>query len=437
MRSSSHVLPVLAAGVIALGSVTATSNAAQSPRSGTTSVAAPAAGHLDPSFSGDGQRTLRFDSARAGATAVAMQGRRILLGGSASSVPGRRDFALARFTASGTLDPSFGIGGRVRTRLATDADSDLASLAVLPNGKILATGESRIAGRSRLSAVRYLADGGVDHAFGGGDGIAFASYGRGPSYAAQGILLANGRFLICGSTASRFAVARFRADGSLDPAFGGDGTVVTDFPERSASCEGLATDSRGRVVAVGSTTKGQVIGPAVVRYLPGGRLDRSFSGDGRTSFSFGPMDPTMANDVVVTPRGRIVLAWTGGRLGVVTVARLLSNGKPDLAFGSGHGRVDEWLGPGSGESALVRQPDGRLLLVGDDGFDPPFVIRYTANGKRDPSFGADGFVDTPSRRGAADAGAATLQDDGKLVVGGHVSIDSSPGEVFFAERVIT
>ena len=90
-----------------------------------------------------------------------------------------------------------------------------------------------------------------------------------------------------------FALARYNPDGSLDPNFSGDGrqtTAIGSFGDARAS--GVALQSDGKIVAVGSTDI-QGINTrdfALARYNLNGSLDTSFSGDGKQTTDFGAFD---------------------------------------------------------------------------------------------------------------------------------------------------
>jgi uncharacterized delta-60 repeat protein len=92
----------------------------------------------------------------------------ITLAGGAVASDGRRDFALARFTSSGALDPTFGTGGIVTTPIGPGDDIAYA-LTRMPWGRLVAAGSSRIstsAGGTDLALVAYNADGTLDRYFG-------------------------------------------------------------------------------------------------------------------------------------------------------------------------------------------------------------------------------------------------------------------------------
>lgn len=92
----------------------------------------------------------------------------ITLAGAAVAADGRRDFALARFTSTGALDPTFGTGGIVTTPIGP-ADDVAFALARMPWGRLVAAGSARIstsAGGTDLALAAYNADGTLDAYFG-------------------------------------------------------------------------------------------------------------------------------------------------------------------------------------------------------------------------------------------------------------------------------
>src|SRR5688572_14831695 len=136
-----------------------------------------------------------------------------------------------------------------------------------------------------------------------------------------------------------FGLVRYRSDGAVDSGFGEGGLVRTMFEQCGCWIRGLAVQRDGKIVAVGERFRyGDAQDSwllAVARYLPDGRLDRSFSRDGLLS-----LDPAYGNDsasaVAIQADGKIVVA------GVVeyryrteadfAVVRLRSNGTLDRSF---------------------------------------------------------------------------------------------------------
>src|SRR5687768_5152188 len=136
-----------------------------------------AAGDLDPSFSGDGKLVSSFAAAgieSANAVKV-LAGGKILVAGTAGG-----NFLLARYTAAGALDTTFGVGGPDGDGVTTTDfghDRDAANaIAVIPGGKILLAGTRGRPGsdpefglnNDDFALARYNANGTLDTTFGVG-----------------------------------------------------------------------------------------------------------------------------------------------------------------------------------------------------------------------------------------------------------------------------
>jgi uncharacterized delta-60 repeat protein len=249
---------------------------------------------LDPSFSGDGETTTSFVGP-AGAVTVALNGGNILVVGvtAPQSEPGR--IALAQYRPDGSLDPGFGSDGRVTTGF-TGKQVTTADLVVLPDRRFVVGATVESGSTAHFALARYRPNGSLDPSFGNG-GKEVADLGIGAWYLRDVIRLANGKLVAGGArnTTSpggrefgRFGVARFLPDGSVDRDYGDDGHVVTSFRTRpggndqESAANGLAVDVQGRIVAVGWTSPDSChFRWALARYRPDGGLDTTFSGDGR------------------------------------------------------------------------------------------------------------------------------------------------------------
>ena len=101
-----------------------------------------------------------------------------------------------------------------------------------------------------------------------------------------------------------FALARYNADGTLDPGFSGDGTRTTNFGGDDVAYD-VALQPDGKILVAGSSSGAF----ALARYDPDGRLDHTFSGDGRLTVRFGSNQrDTGARALVLRGDGRIVAA---------------------------------------------------------------------------------------------------------------------------------
>src|SRR5262249_56183861 len=108
---------------------------------------------------------LGWDAGQVRSVLLTADGRIVAVG----STGGRTtDFALARYTANGTLDAGFGTGGKVTTDFIGPLEDKAQAVAVQPDGKLIVVGTSTVGSGSELAMVRYLANGVLDSAFGTG-----------------------------------------------------------------------------------------------------------------------------------------------------------------------------------------------------------------------------------------------------------------------------
>ncbi len=228
--------------------------------------------------------------------------------------------------------------------------------------------------------------------------------------------------------------------GSLDRSFGDSGKVLTRFKHRNGRqssghhnlvprANAVLVDSKNRAVAIG-TADGKF---ALARYKPSGRLDRSFSGNGKVTTQVSANHKrderlSRAYAGAIDSHGRIVAAGVafgklfGERIGL---ARYKPNGHLDRSFGD-HGEVRTLIGSkygGDWAQAITIDPDGRIVVAGTG---PPgnswLLARYKPNGKLDRSFGAHGTIATPftDYDGAL---SIAIDSQGQIVAGGFAKRD--------------
>jgi uncharacterized delta-60 repeat protein len=226
----------------------------------------------------------------------------------------KEDFALARYNADGSLDGSFGNGGKVITDLG--ADDEAEDVAVLGNGKVVAAGVKGgiVAAEPHVALVRYNADGMLDPTFGRGGQLVL-----GVGIATSVLVQSDGKLLLAGGRQrtelipSLAFLMRVTSAGALDKSYGVGGSLEQgDF-----SIKALAFDSRGGTLAVGSA------GPSgdflLAAYTKSGVFVREFEPD------FGPASSGLA--VSVAPDGGIIVAGTESHEGsqyTIAVARYLA-----------------------------------------------------------------------------------------------------------------
>jgi uncharacterized delta-60 repeat protein len=170
-------------------------------------------GGLDATF-GSGGRTFIDNAGRVdyGWGVGVDAANRIVVSGFASTgtSAATTDFAVARLTTSGMLDPSFGIGGKVTTDVNGSLNYSEAQLAIDSGGRILVSGISQNSSYSIVdfTVVRYNDDGSLDATFGTG-GAATVDFGIGSATENWGRLTLDpsGRIVVVGSTNSSKLVA--------------------------------------------------------------------------------------------------------------------------------------------------------------------------------------------------------------------------------------
>jgi uncharacterized delta-60 repeat protein len=405
---------------------------------------------------GDGKVVTEFGMTSSSAFSVALSGGKLLVAGALNhgglESDADADFVLARYNADGSLDTSFGGAGTgyVTTDFGSVND-DAYAMAVQPDGKIVLAGHTRTPlGAYDFAAARYNADGSLDTSFGTG-GKFVADFGGAFDQATAVAVLPDGRVLLAGTATfddyARFAMVRLTADGALDASFGAGGMVHTSFGDgQYAEAAALAVQPDGRIVLAGYSFDyvGAYAGDtAVARYHADGTLDASFGGgDGMLTIDLGGTDDS-ARALALLADGRIMVGGysDGGAGGGVdfTVARLTPSGAVDATFGAG-GTVRTDFAAGSDQSyAMAVQPDGKLVLAGHalgaDGTGLDFaLVRYTADGALDAEFGVGGRLTIDF--GADDtAPALALGADGSIVVAGSRYDPVAGGDIALARLV--
>jgi uncharacterized delta-60 repeat protein len=347
--------------------------------------------------------------------------------------------------AAGELDPTFSSDGKVFTDVFGQGYDSLLDAAVQPDGKIVAVGSWGSEGASyckfaavhcNFVLVRYNPNGSIDASF-GSNGRVMTDFDGDDDVARAVAIQADGRIVVAGSAlvgnhAPDFALARYRADGSLDPSFSGDGKLTTALGDTEAANDVLIQPN-GSIVAVGYTDAHGTEDFALARYYPNGTLDPSFSGDGIQTTGLGHDD--FAHAAALQADGKIIAVGTrwedddscfACKDRDLALARYNPNGTLDSTF-DGDGKMTEGLGGDEGLSAVTTMRDGRFVVAGDSGGDF-YAARYRPNGTHDESFALKGrkwvHIGQP-----ASAAAVGIGSDGKIVLAGYAAGDLAAARV--------
>jgi uncharacterized delta-60 repeat protein len=388
-----------------------------------------ASGDLDGSFGTQGKVITDFTNpGEDAARALVVHEGKILAAGHTSG-----DFALARYNPNGTLDTSFGVGGKVKTDFVLEDVAE--AIAVDSLGRIVLAGHTPF----DFALARYLPNGQLDTTF-GALGRVVTDFG-GEQDIANSLALQpkpDEKLVVAGSSDGDFALARYNSDGSPDLSFGLSGKVVTDFSFGQDIAEALLLQPDGKIVATGYgdiTCKplpftycdaGISLATALARYMPDGSPDQSFGSEGKVIVP--PENPNHPSAetfaAALQTDGKIVVA---GGYDDFLLRRFNPDGSLDPSFG-GDGTIEDAFTKTTTARAVGIQPDGKIVAggmtcspcqgenntVAADGFA---VSRYLTDGSKDPNFGTSGWI-TTNLGGENGAQSVAFQADGKVVAAG-------------------
>ncbi len=376
-----------------------------------------AVGGLDPSFASSGEAV--FPGAVVNAVVVQPDGK-VVVAGALNS-----DFFVERLNLDGTPDTSFGTAGngRVTVDVGSAHQPDVANAVRLDSsGKILVAGTGGSAA-GKFALVRLSSDGKtveINKAYTVGSGASAAS---GVDVQSDGTIVLAGTATNPGGSKDA-DIAVIRVNGSTNAITGSAAFFANPGAD---SGNGVAVYHSGpnldKIVAVGTAVGDTDPDIALFRLNSDGTPDTSFNGgDAAHLYNFGANDAGRA--VAIDASGNIVaVGSTDGAdpAGDIAVMRVLSsNSVVDTSFNGGGLQVVDVNGADDGR-AVVLQPDGKVVVVGDDGTPADVVIaRLNANGTRDTSFGTNGVTTIDvNGSGSDDRGfGAGLGLNGRIVVAG-------------------
>jgi uncharacterized delta-60 repeat protein len=309
---------------------------------------------------------------------IALQPDGKIVAGGICKVSGIEDFAIARYKSNGSLDSSFGINGKVTMGVSGTPDM-VRKVLIQADGKIVVVGHSvfdEVANEDDFFIMRLKADGSLDSTF-GTNGKTYSPLAQGgPDYAYSAALQPDGKIVVGGNvgdgTGGAFGVVRYKTNGTLDSTFGTNGVVLTDFDNNADYCFTVNIQSDGKIIA-----SGYVYDMSVSRY------------------KFG-------------------------------AARYNANGSLDNTF-DGDGKLMTEFGTLEDVcTAAAIQADGKIVLAGYT-WTPAMktrfaVARYNTNGTLDNTFGIGGKVTNAVDTGNHWTRAITIQPDGKIILAGQVTI---------------
>jgi uncharacterized delta-60 repeat protein len=383
-------------------------------------AAASTPGSLDPTF-GNGGKVL---TPGGGATDAVLQPNGDIVVSTGSGV--------ARFLPTGKLDTTFGAGGLASTGFT--GGEGLEGIALQPDGKIIWVGSQNTPGFTpfgtfEFAVARFNANGSLDTSFGSGGRASvefFAPPMEGAQEFAHAVLVQpDGKILVAGSARQgqiRFApiqgaLARFNANGTLDTSFGTGGTVLSSSLPNGITALGL--DAAGNIFTL----------PIRAEFSPSGQADAAVTPAAITAISHG-------GSSVFLPSGQFVQASgvTVAKHDVdVQVQRFNADGSiasasPAFDY-SGAAGLDQAR---DGAGAVAVQANGQAVVGGAHFLSTsPFgLARVNPDGTLDAGFGNGGVLTTTFNNNEA-VEAVVIQPDGKIIAVGF-SDDNTTGQSFIA-----
>jgi uncharacterized delta-60 repeat protein len=335
---------------------------------------------------------------------------------------------------AGALDESFGDNGTVITQFGGGYDRS-AGLVVQPDQQIVISGSARIVNSYDVTLVRFNTDGTYDNSF-GNNGIAYSdTFGNYSNQSRPLAIQPDGKLIhVCVTaeyTEYNFLISRFNSDGALDTDFNGTGTVEQSVFDGDDYANSVALQPDGKILVVGMGTTGiSFFNMVAMRLNPDGSLDSSFNNDGIFTTYLGDHDNYIF-DVSVLPNGKILLlgqSYITGTANDPVLIRLNADGSYDTSFGD-DGIATFIVSNGFDfVTQFVLQPDGKVLVVGNTAvgnFYDVFILRVDDTGALDNTFGIGGLVTTHVSNNKNWAESITLADDGKILVGGYYTNEST------------
>jgi uncharacterized delta-60 repeat protein len=397
-------------------------------------------GLLDTSFAGTGIALGPFTSAINQGTGMVQQpDGKILVTGFQDDSSDINLF-IVRYNTDGSFDASFGNNGIVTDSVTALADFG-RSIALRSDGKIFVAGEFDSNNSFDIFVKCFDSTGTADPTFGTNSVTSIDIDNFSEDQVTSMAIQSDGKILVAG-WAFDFGgfdlfVTRFNSDGTVDSTFGTNGIVLMDILNSAEFITGIALQSNGKIVIVGTmlVNTTSAAAPFLLRVNSDGTSDNSFATNGGLLPVLNGSDND-ARSVAIQPDGKIVFggAMFNGIAYDAYVARIDSNGATDTSFNSvGYVFTDINNGNDDNVQAVMLQADGSIVAVGHTGsadYDI-LLLRYLSNGTIDSTFGLNGIATSPIGNEDDQPLVALLQPDNKIVVTGYYE-DSGLENLFTA-----
>jgi uncharacterized delta-60 repeat protein len=237
-----------------------------------------------------------------------------------------------------------------------------------------------------------------------------------------------------GTQSFQFCLVRLNENGSLDTTFdegspvSEPGTVLMAIPGSNTNSygagRGLILLENGKILAIGSAAFAEQEQPVMIRYNSNGTPDSSFGTNGILIL---PVNARFSKGLL-QPDGKIIIVGDDGAFpnNHQFVARFSSDGTVDNTFGENGFKTINIEGKGTRGTSITLQADGKIIAGGaawdltNSNVNSYFISRFNSNGSLDASFDDDGYkIISLTASGTNYITSVALQPDGRIVALGY------------------
>ncbi len=353
------------------------------------------AGALDTTFNTTGKTTADFSSAEDTAYAVSIQSNGKIVAAGNSTATGATSLAMVRWNTDGSLDTTFGTSGKL-TQTFGSGNADYRAMVLDTSDRILIAGSATLAGRMNFILARFTADGTLDTTFGSGGSVTvtpgtIADYARAIGITSTRIYVAGTQYVGTTTTTGNFALTSYLLDGSLDTGFGTAGVVSLDFETlfpgatRNDLVQALSIDSNSRILVSGTSSDTAGTRIASARYSSVGVIDTSYGISGGSlvqvtkPVSGITTSINVASTYALLGLGSYFFASTAATtpLGSIGITKMTSSGDLNTGFGTGG---FSFIADGSYQTEInASTPSGSKWILAGNSFNTSWnfaIFRY-------------------------------------------------------------
>ena len=221
------------------------------------------------------------------------------------------------------------------------------------------------------------------------------------------------------------SLQRLNYDGTIDNSFAQDGLLLgADLLGFPTFLTDFSLQIDGKILITGISMNLETQSSFLLRILSDGTLDRSFGNNGLIQLDDLALSNLWGFNIMVQNDGRLILSGINqiDDQSQFVMIRFDANGLKDNTFADSGVFLDEFVGNNPFNNNVFQQSDGKLVFirqeagdkVGDNDTLTSSVIRLTADGFVDDSYGIDG-VSTFLRNSASFFLKAAMQPDNQIV----------------------